>query len=197
MTTIVIVASGKSAKLVDYNRLKGAKIIAVNGAIDWLPRADWWFTLDMSAENKRRFNDGLRRLTYIACGQPGFPARISGEIPEPDQKNTPEWWLWRWSCKLGLSEDKNAIHTGNSAYGALGFAYHLRPNRIILCGVDADEKPRVDGHMTNNLSHLPLLFASAVPQLDDAGVEVLNASPQSKIDCFKKINPEEIAQWII
>ena len=64
---MLIVANGQSARLVDFDRIK-APIIAVNGAIDWLPRADLWFTLDMSEENRQRFDRQRPAVKYIACG---------------------------------------------------------------------------------------------------------------------------------
>lgn len=191
---MMIVASGLSAKLVRYEEVS-CPIIAVNGSIDWLPRADLWFTLDMSAENRQRFENQREGVRYVACGEPGHPARIADRGDEPADNGSPEWWLWRWSAKLGLSEDPGAIHTGNSAYGALGLAYHMRPKRIVLCGVDADDQPRIDGGRTRSLAHLALLFASAVPQLRAAGIEVVNASPWSLIECFPKIDPKDVAEW--
>lgn len=193
---MMIVANGLSAKLVLYEEVS-CPIIAVNGSIDWLPRADWWFTLDMSAENRQRFERQRPAVKYIACGEPGHVRRVSHRGAEPADKSSPEWWLWRWSAKLGLSEDPGAIHTGNSAYGALGLAYHMRPKRIVLCGVDADDQPRIDGQMTRSLAHLPMLFESAVPQLRAAGVEVVNASPWSRITCFPKIEPAKVPEWIM
>ncbi|MAY26188.1 MAG: norphogenetic protein [Polycyclovorans sp.] len=193
---MLIVANGQSARLVDFDRIK-APIIAVNGAIDWLPRADLWFPLDMSEENRQRFDRQRPAVKYIACGEPGHVRRVSHRGAEPADKSSPEWWRWRWSANLGLSEDPGAIHTGNSAYGALGLAYHMRPKRIVLCGVDADDQPRIDGKMTRSLAHLSMLFESALPQLRGAGIEVVNASPWSRVTCFPKIDPAKVPEWII
>ena len=51
--------------------------------------------------------------------------RISGRGEEPEDKNSVEWVLWRYSCVLGLDTREGCISTGNSSYGALGLAYHL------------------------------------------------------------------------
>ncbi|MDC9148713.1 hypothetical protein PSK87_28820 [Escherichia coli] len=42
-------------------------IIAVNGAIDWLNRASYFFTLDPSPDNMRRVGRGRRRRGVCYC----------------------------------------------------------------------------------------------------------------------------------
>lgn len=48
----IIVASGPSAR--GFVPPSDCKVIAVNGAVDWLERADYFFSLDPSAENLQR-----------------------------------------------------------------------------------------------------------------------------------------------
>ena len=167
----VIVASGPSAK--GFVPPAGVTVIAVNGAIEWLERADYWFTLDPSDANQRRMRQRRAGVSYCAAvsddvllplGVNRF-RRIAKRGSEPERA-TPEWWLWRWSAVLGLSECISAISTGNSAYGALGLAYHLGAERVALVGVDASAEERVGRGWPNDLSHLPLLFESALSQID-------------------------------
>lgn len=172
---IVIVASGPSAR--GYVPSDDVTVIAVNGAIEWLSRADYWFTLDSSAVNMQRMNDPRAGVIYCAavpCATPEHVRRfkrMSARGKEP-RRNTPEWWFWRWSCKRGLSEKPDEINTGNSAYGALGLAYHLGADSITLVGVDGTTDDRIEGGKCNNLSHLPMLFESAMPQLRARGITV-------------------------
>ena len=49
---VIIVGSGPSAA--NFVAPRGVPIIAVNGAIDWLNRASYFFTLDPSPDNMRR-----------------------------------------------------------------------------------------------------------------------------------------------
>lgn len=200
---IAIVASGPSAA--GLNLPPGCKIIAVNGAIDWLPRADFWFTLDMSAENERRARRPRPGVEYVEASESLLPSaipgvrrlrRVSGRAEEPREKGTPEWWFWRWSCVAGLSEDPSAIHTGNSAFGALGFAYHLRPHKIALFGVDGTDEEKIGGGRTRELAHLPMLFASATAQLHNRRITVLNGSLCSRVSCFPKTLREVAERWI-
>lgn len=96
----------------------------------------------------------------------------------------------------GLSEDPGTINTGNSGFGGLGLAYHMRPHKVALLGVDGRKERRVDGGMPRSLDHLPALFESAVPQLRSAGIEVANGSPDSEVDCFPRMTPREAVQWL-
>jgi len=168
---VVIVASGPSAR--GFIPPAGVTVIAVNGAIDWLRRADYFFTLDPSQINMQRMRRQRVGVKYcyafdnvLPVGNAEFYERIgSCEFVSP-QPYTPQWWCNRWRGKLGLSNRVGQINTGNSAYGALGLAYHLGAERVALVGVDASASPRIEGGEPNNLSHLPLLFESAMGQID-------------------------------
>lgn len=178
----VIVASGPSAR--GFIPPDGVSVIAVNGAIEWLPRADYFFTLDPSPENRRRLMYRRAGVTYCAAGPvgnvPGVRGfeRIARRGPEPRDYGSPAWWLWRWSAVAGLSDNGRQIHTGNSAYGALGLAYHLGFTDVALIGVDGTSEARVEGGKPGNLSHLSLLFASALPQIRVVSCGKLTGIPQ-------------------
>lgn len=173
MMRVVIVASGPSAR--GFIPPVGATVIAVNGAIEWLPRADHFFTLDPSPDNLRRLHNRVPGTRYHIALHRSAPAvasgverwnRINWRDPEPKAKGSPDWWLWRWSAKRKLTRVPGCINTGNSAWGALGLAYHLGAERVALMGVDADQSERIGGGRPNDLSHLPLLFESALGQID-------------------------------
>ncbi|CBG89348.1 hypothetical protein [Citrobacter rodentium] len=161
-------------------------IIAVNGAIDWLPSTDYFFTLDPSPENMSRLANPRPNICYVAAvpDDIGLPPhvirmrRISSRGAEPATVGSPGWWLWRWSCTPGLSNSPGEIHSGNSAYGALGLAYHLGFIDVALVGVDATDEERVEGGWCRDLSHLPLLFASARPQINVVSLGKLASVPQ-------------------
>lgn len=157
-------------------------VIAVNGAIDWLSRADYFFTLDPSPVNKKRLSRRRRGTTYCAAGiyMPGVISyeRISRRGVEPQPHGGPAWWLWRWSAVETLSRHPGQIHSGNSAWGALGLAYHLGFTDVALVGVDGTAADRIEGGSSNNLSHLPLLFASALSQINLTSCGELTGVPQ-------------------
>jgi hypothetical protein len=166
----IIVASGQSARY--FIPPEDSTIIAVNGVIDWIARADYFFTLDLSVANFTRLHRRRDGVSYHIAGLPhlipGVTSyrKVANRGKEPRPKGTPEWWLWRWSAVCGLSENKADIHTGNSAWGALGLARHLGFTDVALVGVDATSEPRIEGGRPNNLSHLPLLFASTLKQIN-------------------------------
>ena len=186
---VIIVGSGPSA--LNFVAPRGVPIIAVNGAIDWLNRASFFFTLDPSRENLQRVARGRRRRGVRYCmALPDVEQleqrdgiwclrRVAERGEEPALKDSPEWWAWRWSAKMGLCEDKNEIASGNSAYGALNLAFHLGFKHVALVGVDATQQPRVhSGGVPNNLSHLPLLFQSARGQIDVVSCGQMDGIPK-------------------
>lgn len=94
--------------------------------------------------------------------------------------------FWRWRCVGGLSVTPSVIHSGNSAYGALGLAYHLGYTDVALIGVDGTQDERIEGGNPNNLSHLPLLFESALPQINVVSCGALTGIPQMALDDWIK-----------
>lgn len=186
----VIVASGPSAQ--GFQAPWDVPVIAVNGVVRWLEDADYWFSLDASPAN--RANLRLAAMSGVECHVAGHPwlAHAScvrqarywdrvdscGTYDEPKPAGTPEWWLWRLGAVQGLCKRANSIHTGNSAWGALGLAWHLGFRDVALVGVDANDAERLEGGCSGNLSHLPLLFASALPDMRVVSCGALNSVPQ-------------------
>lgn len=188
----VIVASGPSAQ--GFVPPDDVTVIAVNGAISWLPRAEHWFSLDASPANRAHLRVAAER--GVQCHVAGHPwlahascmryARYWTRVEGPQLDvyalsmlyPAPEWWLGRLQGVLGICKTPGHIHTGNSAWGALGLAYHLGFRDVALIGVDATTDPRVEGGCSGNLSHLPMLFASAIPTMNVVSCGALNSIPQ-------------------
>ena len=169
-----VVASGPSAQ--GFVPPDGVTVIAVNGAIHWLARADHWFTLDLSRRNQAILARPRPGVQYWVAADRSAEIprhakrleRLSSPVPRraPSRNRSPAWWFRRLGCVPGLSSDRGKIHTGNSAYGALGLAKHLGASKVLLVGVDATRDERIDGGFSGNLSHLPMLFGSAVNDID-------------------------------
>lgn len=185
----VIVASGPSAA--GFVPPDGVTVIAVNGAIEWLARVDYWFTLDPSDANRRRWRNPRAGVQYCAAlplEWRGVPAhvqryeRVCAADSFPYEPKSPEGWMRRWRAVPRLCDEPGKIHTGNSAWGALGLAYHLGAQRVALVGVDATQEPRVEGGEPNNLSHLPMLFASALDQIELVSCGRMGGVPQMTIE---------------
>lgn len=108
----------------------------------------------------------------------------------------------------GISEQPNKVcWNGNSGGAAINLAVLLGAKRIILLGFDMkvveDKKhwhreyvPAGQKMNINNM-HLPfhkhlIGFPIIAQDAKKRGVEILNASPQSVIDCFRKVTVKEL-----
>ena len=147
----IIVASGPSAA--GFRPPVGAFVIAVNGAIDWLDRADAWFTLDPSTLNMRRMRYQRRGVSYYAA----VPAwkRLPDRVHRFARISAP-----------GLSDDPTVIHSGNSAFGAVGLAYHMGARKVMLVGVDGTQDRRLEGGRPFRLDHLHALFETCTDKVE-------------------------------
>ena len=173
--------------------------IAVNGAIERV-RATHFFTLDPSESNMRRMRQRRPRVRYAAAvdAEHELPRwverfyRFKGRFPEPKEKGSPEWWLWRWQGATGLNSMAGWINTGNSAWGALQWAKIMGVKKAALVGIDATQEERLEGGKPNNLSHLPLLFESG---LGNPNFKFINCGHmQSKVP---QMTIEEGMAWLM
>lgn len=192
---VIIVGSGQSAR--GFVPPSGVTVIAVNGAIEWVKRADYFFTLDPSEANMYRLSHQRIGVKYcyafdhlLNVPNAEYYQRIAGKPFENPEQHTAKWWCNRWGCVLGLSKRIGEIHTGNSAWGALGLAYHLGATKVILVGVDASSDERLEGGKPNNLSHLPLLFESALDQ-----VQLVNCGAMKSL--VPQMNIREGVSWLM
>lgn len=206
---IIIVASGPSLNGFDFNRLRGkGHIICVNNAGNHIPFAHSWFTLDPWGLNGPQLPKNFKGKLYAAVpedygrrdsrikdyrvsprGNITFLHRlISHNLTEQSSET---------AYSLGLSPDPSCINTGNSGYGALNLAYHMKPKKVLLLGIDGTIGYFYSKTERNRpLTTLPLLFNSAVPQLKEAGIEVINGSPKSVIGSFPRYTIDEALKKI-
>jgi len=102
----------------------------------------------------------------------------------------------------GLSNDTRAVTTGNSAFAALGLAWHYGASRVAMLGVDCNAEPYAMEQpgrplQRNGFEHLPRLFASAVAQLGSRDIQVMNGSKFSKVSCFERCPPGRAIEWLL
>jgi hypothetical protein len=183
--------------------IPGVFVIGVNDAARRVPATNAFFTCDPSAANRRLLSHQRPGVTYFAAvpSDYGTPrAKADGHRAPPEPNVT---YLLRVSGPVrtghmpGLSEDPTRIHSGNSAYGALGVAYLMGATRIALFGIDGH-----GGYAWNNcdlpmdLSHLPAIFETALPQLRKRNMSVVNGSPTSTIRAFPRMTIEEALDWL-
>lgn len=105
----------------------------------------------------------------------------------------------------GLSTQRGTlISGGNSGYTAIGMAYEFGARRILLLGLDMKHGPNGEVHWhgkhpiglrQNPMFHGWLLrFPQLAQDLRNLGVEVINCSRDTALDCFVRAAPEEIFQ---
>lgn len=100
----------------------------------------------------------------------------------------------------GLTTERDRLHTGqNSGYQAINLAVHLGAKRILLLGFDMKAGPVVGRsvqthwHKDHPGGTSPSVYDQMLPHfqtliepLAAAGVELINCTPGSAIQCFKK-----------
>lgn len=200
---IIIVASGPSLERVDLAQINASSafIIAVNGAISKV-KADAFFTCDPSDRIRALLRCQRSGVQYFAAVPEDYGMRQAKAQSHRAMRERNVTYLRRltgdgpWSHLYGLSEDQGAIHTGNSAYGALGLAYLMGARRVAFLGLDGGGKyafglPGQPG----DLSHLPAIFESVLPQLRRRRVKVVNGNPCSTVTCFPRMTPQEALEW--
>lgn len=198
-----IVGTGPSIEphIRDLNMMPNhVAVIAVNGAIDWLPRADYFFTLDPSPVNVERMRNQRRGCKYYAAlPVDGDAAKHRGELQARGVRilrRIHGEGHGRLRTRERLPERRDEIHTGNSAWGALQLAIHMGAKRIALLGIDGHGGYVDTSGSPRDLSPMPGLFASAVDALRARRIEVRCGSPESTVTCFENCGQWEALHWL-
>lgn len=192
--TVYLVAGGPSLRYQQHLEvLRYRCTIVINDSYELLPKADylyfcdarWWST--RSAKVAARFQG--RHIVTMRNVIPGVSTLDCTGVD-------------------GLETDPAAIrHGNNSGYQAINLAYHLGAKRIVLVGYDMrlgrngethwNYGQRPEGARDNDYenvirySMLPHFKTLAAP-LEAAGVEVLNATPQSALQVWPAVTLKEV-----
>ena len=185
--TVFIIGGGPSLSKFDFNRLKDKNTLAINKAVQTCPWADILYWTDSRVYSWLKNDIGKFK---------GDKYTIKPFNTPPDVK------VLKNTGTKGLELDPSGIrHGNNSGYAAINLAYHLGVNRIVLLGFDmgnmAGKGHFHEGYPVNmtmdktyETKMLPT-FDSLVYPLKENGIEIINASPVSKIRCFTKMNIEK------
>jgi hypothetical protein len=179
--TIVCMASGPSLTQADadYCRGKADGVIVVNTTYQRAPWADALIASDVRWWQWHKGCPDFAGLKYATSKH----VKWSGvQI----LKNT---------GPKGLELDPSGLRHGiNTGYRAVNLAVHFGAKRILLLGYDMkrDDSPKRlehwhGDHPVPSRSHYPTFikyFHSIVEPLEAIGVEVLNCTPGSALDCF-------------
>lgn len=200
---VAIVGTGPSMAGASLRFPPSVSVIAVNAAVELLEEPPtFWFTLDTSPSNRLFMRNQLPGTIYYAAvydnfGTPEILPKYNQDPPEPNVT-----YLRRIVGKgknfstPGLSEDPTGIHVGNSGYGALGLAYLMGATRIALFGIDGHGKYAKRPGRPRRVDHLAWLFATAVQQIRERGVEMVVASTISKVRSWPQMGHEEAIRWL-
>jgi hypothetical protein len=206
--TCVILAGGPSLR--DFSRFPSwitdskCRVIAINDSWRLWPYSDvcyfcdpqWWqYQLAKNLRDKPTgtlsFHDAIYKEFWISTA-PGF-------------EHHPQVHTLKFNGQTGLSTDPTALHHGsNSGFACINLAALFGAKRIVLLGYDMKcdktgrthwhNEPRPDGFARVLEQSMLPLFSTLVTPLEEAGVEVINATPDSALTCWKYQPLEEALQ---
>ena len=185
--TAFIVGGGPSLANFNFDKLQYKKTIIINKAIQFYPKADILYWTDARVYHwYKKDIDNFRGDKYTIK-----PFDVPKDVK-----------ALRNTGKHGLEYDPTGVrHGNNSGYAAINLAVHLGVKRIVLLGFDMgnqgnqshfhDGYPvKVTQNKTYELTMAPM-FLSLVEPLRKKKIEIINANPQSKLNCFPKMNLEK------
>lgn len=200
---VAIIGGGPSLSGFDFERLRGRfHVLTVSASCFTVPWADAGFCLDHTGIRNwwQRFVAEVRFPLYLATTEP--------VIRGVDTPPSPHMIFLRRQSVNFLSENPLVVSGGGtSGFGAVNLAVLKGTKAILLLGFDY-------GTTTNQWHHnqaeygfaydqkarqwagWALNFQGMKPLLQKRGVEVINASPASLINCFPRIPLDEaIELW--
>ena len=195
--TVVVLGGGPSLTPEDVDFCRGkARVIAVKESVRLAPWADVLYFCDWYwyEPNKALIHQFPGQVATIedAPGEPGQKLRLKKELPKLT--------VYRHDGLDGLCTAPDGLRTGNnSGFQAINLAYHLGARLIVLLGIDMkaikgrmhwfqrDHEYREELYQELMLPKFPTIAAP----LAAAGVRVVNASPDSLVDCFERLTLRE------
>lgn len=201
--TVFVVAGGPSLMTFAWPALFGRAVCAINRAYEVCPGAQMLYWSDAIFWRNRRSYDGRMHGDCILEHDAKLKAALdlgyqAGELPE-------EITRFRRSeignGLVGFDPDPTRLCTFNNSTGAaLHILAHMRPARIVLLGLDMKHRDgRSHWHDGHNryvaedtlTSRMLPHFETLAKVLAERDIEVLNASPESAVDCWPKITHEQ------
>lgn len=209
--TAICVAPGPSLTAADVEFVRGkGTVIAINDAIRLAPWADvlyssdkgWWLR---HAKAMRSF-PGLKVRVHNSLAKPAVRPMPGKHCQGCHLRTKGDGKCWcdgivtlRNLGSRGLSLEPDALYTGdNSGTAAINLAVLLGAKRILLLGYDMDTyKGRRHFYDTEAQSCSSPFFKfrklteRLVEPLKAAGVDVINCSRRTALDCFPVVSLEQ------
>lgn len=187
--TVVCMASGPSLTQddADYCRGKADGVIVCNTTYQRAPWADVLIASDLRWWN---WHKGAKDF-------PGLKYATSQHIKWAGVQ------ILKNTGPKGLELDPTGLRHGiNTGYRAINLAVHFGAARILLLGYDmkrGEDEKRLEhwhgDHPIPSRSHYPTFikyFASLVEPLKEIGVEIVNCTPGSALECFPKADLRDV-----
>lgn len=185
--TVVCMATGPSLNQADadYVRARGARVIAVNFAVDVAPWADVLYSSDRQWWPRTKGVPSYTGMRYGVGSGTGKRNPFIGVSGVKVLLNT---------GMTGLETNPTGLRTGrNSGYAAINLAVHFGAARIILLGYNMgavgsqlhyySERPGFPAHQELYLGWRRAFDTLAQP-LRDLGVEVINCTENTSLNTF-------------
>lgn len=183
--TVYLIGGGPSLKGFQWDLLDGKKSIAINRAVQFYPNANavYWTDSRVYMWYKNDI-DKFKGLKYTLKAGSNYTGKVN---------------ILKKGMKFGLETEKDSLaHGNNSGYAAINLAVHLGAKKIILLGYDMGNEGAIshfhDGYPVNataeNIYKNQFIpgFTVLRELLYTKGIECYNASINSKLDVFPKID---------
>lgn len=194
--TVVCLASGPSLTQADVDRCRGKHVIAVNDAVRLAAFADVLYSSAGEWWHRHLGMPEFRGMKFAV-----EPKRMAGRIRiRTEYTRWPDIQVLRHSGHTGLSLEPDALRTGhNSGYAAVNLAVLFGARTVILLGYDMGFSKGQKHFFKESGQVQPSpyetfirAFATMVEPLKQAGVEVVNCSRISKLECFPKADLSDV-----
>lgn len=191
--TVYILGSGLSLDGFDYDLLADKKVFAINDAgLLQYPEAHTLISTDAGWWRSRHARLGEFRGVRLVCTEPELASMVD------DRRLV----LMRRVRQFGLSSEVNVLHgifTG--VHAAINLAAHELVRQIVLLGVDLfAEAPggrkytypaaaATTARTARQFESMRAALESCAGPLARKGIEVINASPASALECWPRCPP--------
>lgn len=196
---MILVGSGYSLTGFDFERLRGlGRVVTVGGSMYDVPFAEAHCCIDMARMLREvvELTEYARRMEVWLgmADQRDFMWDMAPHIPGAI-------YIKRLRRGNTFSDDPAAVECGcNSGYAALNLVYLKRARLVVLFGYDYSSKPhycekryahQAPDHNAPYWANWARIYDGVVEQARARGLEIFNASPDSRITAFPRCTPDE------
>lgn len=196
---VAIIASGPSAKKSGYAAIRDRMpVIAIKENIELAPWADVVYGCDAAWWKKR---NGLPEFNGLKVSWEGSNAHRPP--PYPDIKLVE---ITVFKDEVIFEPTGQLGSGGNSGFQAVNLAVQFGAKRILLIGFDMHDRsgahwygrnnwPQGNNPTEDNFRRWRRAFDLAAPKLKERGVEVINASNGTALNCFERKTIEQTFEF--